>query len=118
MLATDLDPTAIAVTRENAVANGVGPLIRAATADGLTHPTIAASAPFDLVVANILAGPLTHLAPAVARALADGGTLVLSGLLRWQENLVVSFYRPHGLILRKPHRDGPWSALVLERPPE
>jgi ribosomal protein L11 methyltransferase len=41
---------------------------------------------------------------------------VLSGLLTWQENLVLSFYRPHGLILRETRRDGPWSALVLERP--
>jgi len=42
--------------------------------------------------------------------------LVLSGLLTWQENLVVSFYTPHGLILRQRRRSGPWSALVLERP--
>jgi ribosomal protein L11 methyltransferase len=41
--------------------------------------------------------------------------LVLSGLLRWQENLVLGFYRPHGLVLRVIRRDGPWSALVLER---
>ena len=115
VLATDIDSQAVAVTRANALANGVGPLVRAAAADGLTHPAIAASAPFDLIVANILAGPLTHLAPSVARALAGGGTLVLSGLLRWQENLVASFYRPHGLILRQTRRDGPWSALVLEK---
>jgi ribosomal protein L11 methyltransferase len=41
---------------------------------------------------------------------------VLSGLLTWQENLVVSFYTPHGLILRNRRRDGPWTALVLEKP--
>jgi ribosomal protein L11 methyltransferase len=67
-------------------------------------------------VANILASPLTQLAPAITRALAKGGMLVLSGLLTNQENLVVSFYTPHGLILRVRRRDGPWSALVLEKP--
>ncbi|MBU6473329.1 MAG: 50S ribosomal protein L11 methyltransferase, partial [Alphaproteobacteria bacterium] len=56
------------------------------------------------------------LAPEIARALAPRATLVLSGLLAWQENLVLSFYRPHGLILRGVMRRGAWSALVLERP--
>ncbi len=115
VLATDIDPVAIEVTADNARANGIAPLVQAATADGLTHPAVRGRAPFDLIVANILAGPLTFLAPAIARALAKGGTLVLSGLLAGQENLVVSFYRPHGLILRARHRDGPWSALVLEK---
>jgi ribosomal protein L11 methyltransferase len=116
VLATDIDRVAIEVTNENARANGVAPLVHAETADGMTHPAISTQAPFDLIIANILAGPLTHLAPGIARAVAKGGTLVLSGLLTWQENLVVSFYTPHGLILRQRRRDGPWSALVLERP--
>lgn len=116
VLASDIDPVAVAVTAENARANGVAPLVRAVTAEGLTSPALAAAAPFDLILANILAGPLTQLAPSVARALAPGGLLVLSGLLTWQENLVVGFYRPHGLILRSRRRDGPWSALVLQRP--
>lgn len=118
VVASDIDPVAVAVVRENAVANGVGPLVRAATADGMAAPALTARAPYDLILANILAGPLTRLAPELARALAPGGTLVLSGLLRWQENLVASFYRPQGLILRHTRRYGPWSALVLERPPE
>jgi ribosomal protein L11 methyltransferase len=115
VVASDIDPVAIEVTRENARANGVAPLIRALTAEGLGHPTIAAGAPYDLIVANILASPLTHLAPSMTRVLAKGGMLVLSGLLTWQENLVVSFYTPHGLTLRTRHRDGPWTALVLEK---
>jgi ribosomal protein L11 methyltransferase len=114
--ASDIDIEAVAVTRENAGANGVAPLVRAVAADGLTHPALAARAPYDLIVANILAAPLTQLAPSIAGALARGGTAVLSGLLTWQENMVASFYRPQGLILRARHRDGPWSALVLERP--
>ncbi|MDE1939883.1 MAG: 50S ribosomal protein L11 methyltransferase, partial [Alphaproteobacteria bacterium] len=116
VLASDIDPVAVAITRENAAANGEAPLVRAVTADGLTSPALAEVAPFDLIVANILAGPLTLLAPAIARTLKPGGLLVLSGLLTWQENLVVSYYRPQGLILRATRRDGAWSALLLERP--
>ncbi len=116
VLASDIDPVAVAVTRENARANGEAPLVRALTADGLDHPALAGAAPYDLILANILAGPLTRLAPSLSRALAPGGTAVLSGLLAWQENLVASFYRPHGLTLRETRRDGVWSALVLEKP--
>ncbi|HEX4302964.1 MAG TPA: 50S ribosomal protein L11 methyltransferase [Rhizomicrobium sp.] len=116
VVASDIDPVAVEVTLENARANGAAPLVRALTAEGLTNPTISARAPYDLIVANILASPLTQLAPSIVRALAKGGMLVLSGLLTWQENMVVSFYTPHGLILRKRHRDGPWTALVLEKP--
>jgi ribosomal protein L11 methyltransferase len=114
VLASDIDPVAIEVTDENAGLNGVGPLIQSVVADGLTHPALAAGAPYDLIVANILAGPLTFLARQIAAALAPGGTLVLSGLLHNQENMILSFYHPLRLIRR--WRDGPWSALVLERP--
>jgi ribosomal protein L11 methyltransferase len=115
VIASDIDAVAVAIARENAAANGVGPLVRAVTADGLVNPQLAARAPFDLILANILAGPLTRLAPQIAAALAPKGFAILSGLLVWQENLVAGFYRPHGLVLRTVRRDGPWSALVLER---
>lgn len=112
--ASDIDPIAVEVTRENALANRVAPLVQAMTADGPTHPLLQALAPYDLILANILAGPLTHLAPGIARITAHGGTLVLSGLLHWQENQVLSYYRPLGLGLKDIRRDGSWSALVLE----
>ncbi len=114
VLASDIDPVAVEVTRDNARANGVGPLIRAVTADGLTNPILANGAPYDLLIANILAGPLTQLAPSIIKALAPGAMLVLSGLLRNQEALVNSFYRDLRFIGRR--RAGPWSALVLEKP--
>jgi ribosomal protein L11 methyltransferase len=116
VLASDIDVVAVEVTKENARANDEGPLVRALTADGLTHPALSKQAPYDLIIANILAGPLTRLAPEIARALAPGGIAVLSGLLEWQENMVVSFYRPHGLILRGTRRESHWSAVTLERP--
>jgi ribosomal protein L11 methyltransferase len=116
VIASDIDPVAVEVTRENARANGEATRVSAVVADGLGHPALAGHAPYDLVVANILAEPLTRLAPAIARALARGGTLVLSGLLAWQENAVLGFYRPQGLVLRQVRRDHAWSALILERP--
>jgi len=114
VLASDIDPVAVTVAKENARANGVAPLVLAAVADGLDNPLLARGAPYDLIIANILAGPLTRLAPAITRALAPGGTLLLSGLLRNQEKLVTSFYPRLRLLGRR--RMGPWSALVFEKP--
>jgi ribosomal protein L11 methyltransferase len=115
IVAVDIDPVAVEIARDNAAINGVAPLVRALVADGLADPALARAAPFDCVVANILAGPLTRLAPQISRALAPRGIAILSGLLSSQENLVLSFYRPHGLVLRAAKRDGNWSALALER---
>jgi len=114
VLASDIDPVAVEVTRENARANGVAPLVAAVTADGLTSPVLSVGAPYDLIIANILASPLTQLAPSIQKALAPGAILVLSGLLNNQEKLVTSFYQ--NLRLRATRRAGPWSALVLEKP--
>jgi ribosomal protein L11 methyltransferase len=112
VVASDIDPVAIEVTRENARKNGVAPLVRAVVADGLANPALAGR--HDLIIANILAGPLTRLATAIVAALAPGGMLVLSGLLRNQEKMLLSFY--HRLRFLNCRRDGPWSALVLQRP--
>jgi ribosomal protein L11 methyltransferase len=112
VVASDIDPVAIEVTRENARENGVAPLVRAVVADGMANPALAG--PHDLIIANILAGPLTRLAPAIVAALAPGGMLVLSGLLRNQEKMLLSFY--HKLRFQRGWRDGPWSALVLRKP--
>ena len=114
VLASDIDPVAIEVTDENAIGNGVGPLVRGVVADGLINPMLAASAPYDLIIANILAGPLTRLMPQIVNALAPGATLVLSGLLHNQEAMILSFYQ--GLRFLGRRREGPWSALVLEKP--
>jgi len=114
--ASDIDPVAVAVARDNAVANGEGPRVVAVTANGPAHPAILRAAPFDLILANILAGPLMRLAPTIARVTAPRGRLVLSGLLAWQENRALAFYRPHGFVLRATRRDGSWSALILQKP--
>lgn len=119
-IATDIDPVAIDVARDNAVINGVklghgaGELLLA-VADGMDSPMLAARAPFDLIIANILAGPLIELAPDFAKALAPGGTVVLAGLLDTQADAVVAAYEKLGLTLRD-RGLGEWPVLVLHRP--
>jgi ribosomal protein L11 methyltransferase len=101
-IATDIDPVAVDVARDNAAINGVnlghgaGELLLAA-ADGMESPLLAARAPFDLIIANILAGPLIELAPDFANALAGGGTVLLAGLLDTQADAVIAAYEELGL---------------------
>jgi len=118
-IATDIDPVAIDVARENAAINGVklghgaGELLLA-TADGMDSPMLAARAPFDLILANILAGPLIELAPDFVRALATGGTIVLAGLLDAQADAVIAAHEKLGLSLCD-RGSGDWPVLVLSR---
>jgi len=114
VMASDIDPVAVEVARDNARANDAAPWIAAVTADGLANPILARAAPYDLLIANILAGPLTRLAPEIIKSLAPGAVLLLSGLLNNQEKLVTSFYRDLRYVGAR--RAGPWSALVFEKP--
>jgi ribosomal protein L11 methyltransferase len=118
-IATDIDPVAIDVSRDNAAINrvklghGAGELLLA-VADGMDSAMLAARAPFDLIIANILAGPLIELAPDFAKAIAPGGTIILAGLLDSQADAVVDAYEALGFALRD--RDsGEWPVLVLTR---
>lgn len=116
IIASDIDPEATRVARENARMNGTPPpLLTIATAPGLRHPTIRGGAPYDLIVANILARPLARLSRDVSRALAPGGGLILSGLLVSQEQMVLSAYRRQGLRLISRKRRDDWSTLLLAR---
>ncbi len=92
VLATDIDPVAIRVAAANVRLNRAAALVATVTAPGFHHPVFAAWAPFDLIVANILARPLMRLAPAMARHIAPGGSLVLSGILDRQRDAVISAY--------------------------
>lgn len=113
--AADIDPVAVETTRDNARANGLAPLVRAVRADGLDHPALAAAGQFDLIAANILARPLVRLARPLARALAPGGELVLSGLLDSQETMVRQAYRAQGLVLKRRLVLAGWLTLTLGR---
>jgi ribosomal protein L11 methyltransferase len=118
-IATDIDPVAVDVARDNAAINGVrlghGPSeLLLAQADGMNSPLLAARVPFDLIIANILAGPLIELAPDFGRALAPGGTIILAGLLDIQAKAVALAYAEQGLSLREGlSLSGEWPVLVL-----
>jgi len=118
--ASDIDPAAVAISQENAEANGVpvgeGPgAVTLVAAAGLDHRLLIRRAPYELIIANILAGPLIELAPAIAAALAEGGTLLLAGLLDRQADKVIRAYRRHGLLLQERHDSGDWPVLRLRK---
>lgn len=114
-IASDIDPLATATARENVAANGFGGQIRCLTAAGFRHPQLAADGPYDLVFANILAGPLRALAPAMARHQSRGAIAILSGILARQAAGVVSVYRGWGYRPLRTVRLGEWTTLVLLR---
>ena len=115
-LASDIDPEAVRVTLANAALNGVKPLLAGVTAAGLGHPRIAAGGPYDMIFANILARPLVALATGLSRALAPGGSLILSGLMLDQMRWIEATYRSRGLALSARIRRGNWATLVFTRP--
>ncbi len=117
-IATDIDPISIDVTADNArinkvtIGHGAGELLLA-VADGMDHEMLVARAPFDLLKANILAGPLIDLAPDFAKAVAPGATLILAGLLDTQADAVIAAYEAHGMTVTE-RGDGEWCVLVLK----
>ena len=113
VLASDNDPIATAIARDNARLNRATSHVHIITAAGFAHPDLRRAQPFDLVLANILPGPLVALAPAMRRVIARGGTAILSGLLDHQVREVAATYRGQGFhLLRCTRRDG-WAALAL-----
>ena len=116
VLATDIDPVATGIALENARLNGVSAEVSAVTASGFHHREIAARKPYDLIVANILAGPLQAMARDFARHLAADGTAILSGLLPHQKARIVAAYRAQGLHLLSVHYQDGWMTLEFCRP--
>ena len=111
ILATDIDEESVIETVENTAKNGVKPRIEAVTADGFHHPVFE-GAKFELIFANILAGPLITLAPEIAARLEAGGRIILSGLLEEQSDKVEAAYDAEGLsLIDKAILDG-WATLV------
>ncbi len=120
LTAADLDSVAVKVAvsnaRLNAVPIGRGPgAITLLKAPGVEHPLIGARAPYDLVFANILAGPLVVLAPSVSAVVARGGHLILAGLLQPQARRVIAAYWAQGmrLVWRDPRAE--WPVLMLKK---
>jgi len=117
-IASDIDPASIFVTRDNAEINGVplgrgGGRLALAVAPGTDHPAIRHRAPYDLVIANILAGPLITLAPDIGAATAPGGHAILAGLIARQMEPVVAAYRAQGFRLIARDGSDQWPCLLL-----
>ena len=110
--ATDIDPRAIGVTAENAAANGIAG-IEFVVADGALADAITADAPYDLVIANILAGPLVSMAPEIAVIAAAGATIILAGLLEAQRETVTAAFASCGCRIDAIDRRGDWTILRL-----
>jgi ribosomal protein L11 methyltransferase len=115
VIASDIDPLATETARANVRANRLSGRIRCVTASGFRHPSLRGGAPYDLILSNILAGPLKRLAPDMARYLAPGGTLVLSGILTRQAAGVEAVYRGWGFSRRAIQRRDEWTVLVLRK---
>jgi ribosomal protein L11 methyltransferase len=113
VMATDIDPIAIEVTRENAELNEVEE-IALIVADGARDPRIVDAAPFDLIIANILAGPLVAMAPEIAAIAAPHATIVLAGLLSNQADKVQAAYRAVGCCVAEMDVRGDWTILRLQ----
>jgi len=115
VIASDIDAVAVDVARANVDINALSGRIECLEAAGFRHPRLAAAAPYDLIFANILKGPLIELAPDVAAHLAPGGLAILSGLLVVQADSVTAAYVASGHSLESREDIGEWSTLVLRR---
>lgn len=118
--ASDIDAVCVDVVQDNARNNGIAMGARPGqltmlVADGMEHPLLQARGPYDLIIANILAGPLIGLAPHFARALVPGGHLLLAGLLETQEAQVRRAARAAGLRIAERKVNGDWSILWLRK---
>lgn len=109
----DIDAQSVVVAQENAAVNRVGARIRFVCGPGVASPEIRNAAPFDLIVANILAEPLVSLAPDIRRVADPHAVVVLSGLLTREAPRVLAAYRAQGFALAQHRRYDGWSTLTL-----
>ena len=115
VLAVDIDPASAAFAAEAAAANGCSRRVTALAGDGYATPEVVARAPYDLVMANILANPLILMAPALAAALKPGGRAILSGLLAEQAGAVREAHTVAGMTLVERRDLRGWSTLVMAK---
>ncbi len=118
ILAIDNDPECIRVTEHHCDLNGVkigGSAISTQTGDGFSAPLVAKKAPFDLIIANILAAPLIDMAEDLAEVSDEKGYVILSGMLGEQAQNVLAAYEPLGFTLKDHYDIGEWSTLCLHR---
>ncbi|WP_376876903.1 50S ribosomal protein L11 methyltransferase [Albirhodobacter sp. R86504] len=115
VIASDIDPIAVDTARANVAANDLGGRVRCVEAAGFDAPELAAGAPYDLIFANILKGPLLMLAPEMSQNTSQNGHVILSGILHEQADEVISAYESVGYCLASRDEHGDWTTLVLQR---
>ncbi len=115
ILASDIDQVAVEVAEANLCANGMKGRVSCLEAAGFDHADLRAAAPYDLIFANILKGPLIALAPDVETHLRPGGFAILSGILNEQAKNIVDVYAQFGINPLKQTRIGDWTTLVLQK---
>lgn len=115
VIASDIDRVAVDVAEANVAINGLDGRVECLEAAGFEHEALHAAAPFDLVFANILKGPLIELAPSMAAHVGAGGIAILSGLLVVQAESIIAAYVEAGFTLLSREDIGEWCTLVLRR---
>lgn len=115
VLASDIDPLAVEVAQANVTANDLEGRVACVVAAGFDHDRLQAAAPFDLIFANILKGPLIGLAPDMANATMAGGYAILSGILNEQADEVIAVYEENGYSVVNHDRIVEWTTLTLRK---
>lgn len=115
VIASDIDEVAVDVAEANVAINNMEGRIETMEAAGFAHPRLAEAAPYDLVFANILKGPLVELAPDMAKHVAQNGLIILSGLLVVQAESITAAYVANGFAPQAREDLGEWSCLVMRR---
>ena len=115
IIASDIDEVAVDVAEANLKANGMAGAVQCVEAAGFDHPALKAHAPYDLIFANILKGPLVALAPEIGTNLRGGGQAILSGILNEQAEDVISVYLQNGFNLARRDEIGEWTTLILSK---
>ncbi|WP_343079827.1 50S ribosomal protein L11 methyltransferase [Ostreiculturibacter nitratireducens] len=115
VIASDIDAQAVEVAEANLRINGLSERVDCVEAEGFAHPDLESTGPFDLILANILMGPLIDLAPTMAENCRSDGRAVLSGILVQQADAVISAYESNGFRLERRDDIGEWTTLVLRR---
>ena len=115
VIASDIDSIAVEVANANIVANDLINRVTCIESIGFNALDFLNAAPFDLIFANILKGPLIDLAPEIARNLKTGGIVILSGILIEQSAEILGIYEAQGITLLEREDIGEWVALTLLR---
>ncbi len=115
ILASDIDQVAVDVAEANLKANGMAGAVRCLEAAGFDHPELQANAPYGLIFANILKGPLIALAPEIGANLEESGHAILSGILNEQADDVLEIYAQNGFNLHSRAQIGEWTTLILSK---